>query len=108
MKTKIKIGGVIVQGLLGVFEGQHTFLKHLDRSNFSDGGVYDAGYGISYLFIADHTIEIEVDLPDFEQAQIKSLDAKESALREKFAEDMMNIKVERSKLMALTNEVPND
>lgn len=105
MKTKIKISGVIVQGITGVFEGQHTFLKHLDRSNFSDGGVYDAGYGISYLFIAEHTIEVDVVLPNVKQAQLKALEVQENALREKFAGDMMNIKVQRSKLMALTNEV---
>ena len=108
MKTKIKIEGVIVQHTCRFFKGTHGFRDYLTKDDFSDHGVYVDSSGDTHIYITDHTIEIEVDLPNVEQAQLKALDAKENVLREKFAADMMNIKVERSKLMALTNEVNDD
>lgn len=103
MKTKIKISGVIVQRLCRALYGEYSFSKYLERSDFDKNGM--GGHDNTSIFIAEHTIEIEVELPNTEQAQLKSLDAQENALREKFAADMMNIKVQRSKLMALSDEV---
>ena len=104
---QVEIKGVIVMALDR--DNKLDFIPRWDRSYFNEDGVYKSSYaGSDYLFLSEHTIATTV--PDFDttKLKLKSLDAKEKELRAKFSAELTHINNERSKLLAISNEVSND